>query len=229
MPEGESDASSVERHQRPLTYYQCRRATNRLRRFRNLVIHRENFPIYLPEAPALEQLIPADTPPERRAQTIDSEIDKLIPLVSEILFDLGINTGITFLDKEVSDDGIQFRTRLAKQNRDLLEDYFELPRDRGTARLEFLKFVLRAIDRGLGVLQAATSIAIRRFFNPVVWFANIVRLPIRILEEAGIPVNEASSKVMAAYAWFLRIGMLLIIAFVATKVGVSVPWQQIIP
>jgi hypothetical protein len=64
-------------------------------------------------------------------------------------------------------------------------------------------------------------------FSPLSWIAAAVRLPISILERAGIESGEASSGVLKAYALLMRAIMLVILLFIAAKLGISIPWEKL--
>jgi hypothetical protein len=47
------------------------------------------------------------------------------------------------------------------------------------------------------------------------------------LEHAGVPMEDASSEGLGVVSWALRVAMLAAVAFAATKLGISIPWEKI--
>jgi hypothetical protein len=65
-------------------------------------------------------------------------------------------------------------------------------------------------------------------FNPLTWIAALLRAPFIVFERAGlVRTEEERSRLVGIYIWFLRILILLILAFAAARLGLSIPWSQI--
>lgn len=87
--------------------------------------------------------------------------------------------------------------------------------------------LLDAIDRGIGFYSKRKSIAKLEIFNPLHWIAFFSRIPIIILKIAGI---ETSNKIISnLYSFTMQGIMAIILALLATKLGISIPWDKILP
>ena len=88
---------------------------------------------------------------------------------------------------------------------------------------------MRVLTQGVGVCEARLSNAKREIFNPVVWAAYVIRLPITVMERAGLVGHEKTQElVLGGYARFMKIMMALIISLSALLIGVKVPWKEIV-
>jgi hypothetical protein len=157
---------------------------------------------------------------------MEREINRLIPLVGSALDYIKISTTVTLSDYER--DLATENLAMTKVNRtyDLIDDYFELPRE-GRQSQEFFRLLMQTLERGIGGFEEAMRAAVRRALSPISWLAWIVEIPVRILERAGVPMEDASSKGVHAIVWVLRLGMLIVVSFVATRLGLSIPWEKL--
>jgi hypothetical protein len=210
---------------RPPSYWQCRRAIAWLNRFQGLLIHREHNFIYSKDALPIEKLLPG-VEEKDRWHVIDREINRLVPLVSDALHRIAIQTNVGLKSVEQDLASGVYGLKEVDQTYDLIVDYFQLPRD-GRRRHDFFELLMQTLERGIGGYEALKRAGVRRALSPISWLAWIVEIPIRVLERAGVPMEDASSKGIQAIAWVLRLGMLVIVAFVAARLGFSIPWDKI--
>lgn len=204
-------------------YWRCRRILNRLRKFQDLVRHQERWGYDLDNAQPLEALLPkgTDTSPANAhqvSQLIEKQINRLIPLVQFDLTVTGINTGASI---RVNDDPEQWRDiNLVSSYLDQLPP--EVPRNR---RYELL---MQCLERNIGWFEERQRRATWDAVNPLHWLAQVARLPITVLEMAGlVPTQKEHSQFVTVYVWLLRFVFLLILVFAATKLGISIPWKWI--
>jgi hypothetical protein len=212
--------------QRPPTYWQCRRAIGWLKRFQGLLIHRERWGTYMDSAPPIEELLPGVRENDR-PRVIDREINRLIPLVSSVLHYISIPTVVSQSDYEHDLTSEKLALKEVERNYDLVEHYFELPRQ-GRGRQQFFTLLMQTMERGIGGFEESRQAAIRRAFSPITWLAWVVEIPIKVLERAGVPMEDASSKGVQVIAWILRLGMVGLVALIGAKLGISVPWERAI-
>jgi hypothetical protein len=212
---------------RPLSYWQCRRILAWLVRFKNLLIHKENIGIYLRQAPPLVELLPGVSEMDARVVVIDQELNRLVPLVHSALERLTIPVVVTVSDYEHDLASEPLQMKEVRKKYDLIGDYFQLPRD-GGKRQDYFHLVLHTLERGIGGAEELKRRARLRMFNPVWWVAWVVGLPITILEMAGVPMDEATSKGITVVAWLLRLAMFVAVSFAAAKLGFSVHWDKLL-
>jgi hypothetical protein len=238
------------RRERRLTtgYFDCKKRIKRLRRFQNLVRHREKWAHQIDLAPPLKDLIPElyrDVPPEERSGLmpnltqdqiravrepilIDQEINKLIPMVRAYLNVVGISTRFEFRHREQEFDAAQGRAvpREIVTQFDIVGDYFRLPHDGSGRTFEDLFGV---VEQAIGIYEARQHVAKVELFNPLVWLAKILSAPLYILERAGFDQSPEAiqSGVFQVYAWFIRVLVAAVLVLVAVRLGISVPWGQI--
>jgi hypothetical protein len=206
----------------PLSYWQCRRMLAWLTRFKYLLIHKERMGIYLPETPPLAKLLPGVSERDAYVQVLDRELNRLIPLVAAALDRLMISSVVTTSGYEHDLESEKLRMKEVRKRHDLIDDYFELPQ-----RTDYFDLVLQTLERGIGGAEEMKRRARLRMFNPIWWIAWVVGLPIRILEYAGVPMDEATSSGISVVAWLLRLTMFVAVAFAAAKLGFSVPWDKL--
>lgn len=108
---------------------------------------------------------------------------------------------------------------------DLLEHYGDAHHDKNLADFSYLQ---AALERGIGVYDLKRWFEFRRFFNPLVWLGKLVGLPTRLLEEAGMATDDASSSAMRIWSWLMRIVTLIVLAFVTARLSVSIPWGRLV-
>jgi len=152
----------------------------------------------------------------------------MIPIIHRDLAFAGVPTGIAFEDDERDFDWEKAREirRKVKRQYDLIGDYFNLPQPMG--RANFFDMILATIERGIGVYEVRKDAAKREMFNPVHWIAWVLRLPVTLLDVAGLTTDETSSRMTNAYAWVLRIVILAAVAIGLAKLGISVPWERLL-
>lgn len=205
-------------------YWRCRRVLRRLHEFQDLVRHLERWATDVENARPIEELLPkgTDTSPAnafRVHQLIERQINRLIPLVSRYLSAAAINTRARF----------RYRGYPADEWRegDLVAGYFENVPVEG--RQERFERLMRCLETGIGVYEERQRGAIRDGLNPLYWLALTLRLPITVLEMAGlITTYEEHSQFVKAYVWLVKVVMLSVLILGATKLGISIPWGEIL-
>jgi hypothetical protein len=201
-------------------YWRTKRILERMRRLQDLIRHGENWGGDIALAEPLEKLLP-NVAKERQHIVLDQEITKLLRVVYWDLKYGGVDTefiyGNTYgpLDKDTK----RFRLPL---------DYPRLPREPGREHLSF-QAMMRVLNDGLGVYEARLLQARRELFNPIIWAAHLIRLPITVMERAGFVGHEKTEELMlGGYVRFVKIIMSVILVLVALLLGVKVPWAEIV-
>jgi hypothetical protein len=238
------------RRERRLTtgYFDCKRRLKRLKRFQDLVRHREKWAHQIDLAPPLKDLIPElyrDVRPEERSGLmpnltqeqiravrepvlLDKEINKLIPMVRAYLNVVDVSTRFEFRHREREFDMTQGKTvpHETVTQFDIVGDYFRLPRD-GTGRT--FEDLIGVVNQAIGIYEARQRVAKVELFNPLVWLATILSAPLYILDRAGFDQSPQAiqSGVFQVYAWFIRMLVAVVLVLLAVKLGISVPWNQI--
>lgn len=208
----------------PVGYLECNRRIDKLKRFQDLIRHRERWAIQIEFARPLEDLVPAGTTELARPEVIDQQIARLQPLVSNYLRRAVVETVFSYSDPTLYPE----KSKVVRKY-DVIRDYFELPGgELGSMRQHWFEKVMNILEQGIGMYQARREQALRDKFNPLVWFAGLLRAPLLVLDRAGLlETEEAPSKVLMAYLWMVRLVFLVILALVAARLGVSVPWDRI--
>jgi hypothetical protein len=175
----------------PPGYFQCKRAIRILKTFQGLVYHREGWrplpgsPTYF--IPALETLIPSDTPESAKSAMIQQEISKLIVPVHVILNDAGVFTRWLYRSRKQAP--LPFSTSPSpeqeKREYDIIRQYFELPQS-----LENFEIIVRTLNQGIGVFEMRERAAFWEIFNPLYWFSLILRAPLWVFYRAGFSPSQ---------------------------------------
>jgi len=199
----------------PLGYLACRKILERLEIFKDLVRHNSPYGGYIGKefARPLEELITENIPPGRMYDILEQHINQLIPLVHRDLFYARISLGATR-----GEAGSE-----AERHYDMILQFFEFIRDGGG---NVYNMVIGALDQGIGYYKAKKHQAFWDIFNPVSWIAFILRIPLIIIQKTGLVIDEkGASWILKIYGLIIRALILLILAFLATKLGVSIPWN----
>jgi len=211
MAEEETKGSSSPSPPR-LSYFEYKRTLKRLERFQNLIAHRGNCAINLQLVPPIEQLLPK-IPEQNRHSMIDREIKRLMFVVHHDFSTTNIST--TLIYRPVT--GVETKY-------DLVLDYFDLL---GSQNIDGHASLMLLLENCIGIFQDRKRKAFSELFNPLTWLALGMRAPISILEKAGLADDNTRSLVVKMYSRIMQTLMFLIIAFLATKLGVSIQWQDI--
>lgn len=203
-------------------YFECKWAIERLKRFQDLIRHDKGYADQVRYARSLVELIPELIKTKKIDEhwIIEREINRLIPIIQNDLHLAHIETLITHKtsDLEYDDEKGVHKPKERKSSYNLIRDYFELPN-----KHEFFEMIIKSVERGIGWYLGRERNAFIEIFNPLSWLAFFIRVPIIIIQKAGI---ETSNKVVAeSYAWLIKIIMLILLIFIATKLGISIPWS----
>lgn len=197
-----------------------RRVLKRLLRFQNLVRHKERWAPDMRFACSIEELLPANTPMPDRFELLEKEIHRMMHVVRRDINYAEVATAVVHKHWDPVE-------RKSQEDRyDLILDYFRLPRERDAYKA--YEAVMAALEQAIGVYEARLRRAKRDLFNPVVWAAHLIRLPVTVMEHAGLVGHEKTADmVLGGYAKFMKIAMGIIVGFIALLLGVKVPWKDI--
>lgn len=91
------------------------------------------------------------------------------------------------------------------------------------------EFVMHVLDQGIGIHTLRLKLAKRELFNPVIWMAHLIRLPITIMERAGLASHSKGQEVLVStYGWFMRIAMGALVLIIIGHYGAKIPWSEIL-
>lgn len=208
-------------------YFECGKILERLHRFQDLVRHHQRRGTQLSLARPLEKLLPSGAPEGYRYEVIEQEINRLVPLVGSALYHAEIWTLISWPTQETEYDGDKLIQKKVDRRFDLVEDYFQIPRTSDAAAFNLL---MSAIERGIGVYEEYRRRALWDFINPLAWTAFLIRMPLIVLEKAGLYDEDARSYVLRVYGWLIRSLMFFFIVFGIAKLGIAIPipWDKLI-
>jgi len=224
-----SDPSAVEleswkrreRHFRRLGYFECKRILSVLNDFSDLVRH--DFGIESQRARrSLEELVPGADSLSDRERLLRAAMNRLIPLVDNVLFLADVDT--TMVLEKYESEPLKDPKKVRRLF-DLLENYFDLDHRHN---LSNYSYVIQALDRGIGVFEHKKKSEFRQLFNPATYLGWCVRFPISVLEKAGLEGDEASSVTINAYGWLVRVVMLAVLALFANRLGIKGAWDKLV-
>src|SRR5262249_16508300 len=87
---------------------------------------------------------------------------------------------------------------------------------------DVFEVLMTLLERAIGVYQEWRDAAFRDLFNPLVWLAWFIRLPISVLERAGLQDEATASRVVKGYGGIVRIAVLGVLM----RLGVPIPWDK---
>ncbi len=186
-----------------------------MRQFRALAIDCDRWATLL--VPSSERPIGSTRKPITEMEHL---LNKLVSPVARDMDMVGVRHGVT-----VSGGGTGKPDR--KVQYDLLADFTTFPDDYRQERLEALT---HRLEMAIGAYEERKRDAIRDWFNPLFWIAAVIRIPVSILEFAGlISTYEENSAIIKFYGWAVRIAFLSVLvflaAFLAKKTSFSLPWD----
>ena len=191
-----------------------------MKRFQNLIRHKERWAPDIPLVCPIEELIPADIPMPERFDYLDREILKAMNMVQRGVNYAGVPTGV--IHKRW--DGIEQKG--VERRYDVILDYFRLPRD--TRPHDAYEAVMSVLEQAIGVYESRLKQAKWDFINPVVWLAHLVRLPITVVGRAGLESHDKSAEiVLGGYGKFMKFAMSAILVLIALRLGVRLPWKEV--
>jgi hypothetical protein len=112
-----------------------------------------------------------------------------------------------------------------EQKFDIISDYLRICRNDTDAQHLF-EVMMTTLEEGIGVYQLREQRAWRELFFPTVWLAYIIRLPITVLQRAGI--RPSDKLVTDIYGRLIQAGTLILIVLLSIKLGVTIPWERLI-
>lgn len=221
-PPDEPAPTARPRQQRLTTgYFECTRRIERLKKFQDLIRHKERYAGHLEFARPLEELI-GKHENVLAPLVLDREINRLIPIVHSYLLAIGLGLALTLrIPVEDYNDSGQLIHRMTERKLDLIRSYFDLPHSQYT-----YEKIMGLLDQGIGFYEARSQRAFWELFNPLIWLAWILKTPLFVLEHAGFPNFEG--RVFGAYAWTVRILMLFLIGGLAARVWGIPSWDAIL-
>jgi hypothetical protein len=173
--------------------------------------------------PPLEELLPPNTPATHYPQSIDREINKLLGAVSFFLREAGVQT--SFVQKrEKARSPFQSEPKereIETISYDVILQYFYS----GTMKIsafETFKAVIHVTDQGIGAYEFRKKAAFWEIFNPAIWIAHLIRLPMWILHRAGFAPSQKF------YESFIKTLVLVILGVCAVRVGL-LTWKDLMP
>ena len=226
MAQDDSDSQGTEelrrRAYRSIGFFSCRRILTLLRDFEDLVRHDFGFEAQHARQ-SLEKLVPGASVTADRERLLKNKMNRLIPLVGDVMWLSGRDTTL-ILEQSISVEPLR-PPKKTRRRYDLLEHYFE-PDHHGS--FDNYRHLIQALDRAIGVFEHKKKQEFWQLFNPATYIAWVLRFPISILERVGVEGDEASSVMIKAYGWLIRLMMLLVLALVAQKLGISGVWEKLV-
>ena len=204
-------------------YWRTKNRLERLKRFKNLVIHRERWALEMQTVTPLAELFPGENLKEctfETVQRIEAELRESLMLVFYGMREVAIETHARYR----TFDRIENRDKTWEY--DLILDYFHM--SDGDNRQKNFELLMGRLDMAIGIYKARLPRAKRELFSPITWIAYAVRLPITILERAGLLAHPKSQeKFLNAYGWAVQLATLAVILLILGHYGAKVPWSKI--
>ncbi len=213
----------------PPGYFSCKQRIKILKRYQNLVRHRERWAPEMDFTTPIEHDIPdisSTTDQWHRHMLIDREISRTAVAVHDILNRVGIPTRISRRVREPipSPEG-QRQSR--EEHYDIIADYFQL-QSNDTNRQETFELLMRMIEEGIGVYAMRQDRAFWELFNPLFWVAMLVRSPIWVLQRAGLAGDEQMrSLIVGVYGKSIYLLIILGLGFFVVRQGI-LTWKEVV-
>jgi hypothetical protein len=201
-------------------YFRAKRILRGLRRFQNLIRHKERWAADIGNACPIEDFCSADMPLHERFAFLDREILKAMQIVHRAVNFAGVSTRVIHRHWD------SVEQKEVEQGYELILDYPRLPR--GTRPQDAYESVMSVLEQAIGVYESRLRQSKWDFINPVVWIAYLIRLPITVLERAGLVSHDKTAEMMlGGYAKFMKYAMSVILVLLALRLGVKMPWKDL--
>jgi hypothetical protein len=204
-------------------YWKTKLKLARMVRFKHLIVRRENWAGDADTAPPLAELFPDENVQQGNfltVQRINEEIKETMLMVYRDLEAIGIPTVVSYEEY----DPVEGKDVLRKYN--LIMDYYRLPRS-GDGHASY-QAVIDVLLEGIGAYKGWFKQAKRELFNPVIWAAYLIRIPITVMERAGFGAHEKTQAMMLGwYGRFVQVMMAIILGLFMVRQGIKFPWKEI--
>jgi hypothetical protein len=171
-------------------YFATKRGLARLHYFQEFIRRLERVHHNLDLASAIEQVVIEFVSPGDNRNYIDQEIPRLMRLVQRDLKVAGVIT------KRYRLDWHYVRKITIRTDFDIIMDYFCLPYNEHS-RSAFYSIML-TLDQGIGIYESRLKLAKLEIFNPRMWMVYLTRLPIMIIEGAGLMGHRLAEFILKA-------------------------------
>ncbi len=126
-------------------------------------------------------------------------------------------------EPQVTDAGLTYAPKEEKY--DIVADYLDI--EVGSIEGQYTSdLLMRMLEEGIGAYQARQPVAFREIFYPTVWLAYLVRLPLSVFERAGLVSDEKTA--VDIYAKVLKVVTAALLLFILLKLGVKIPWNELL-
>lgn len=205
-------------------YFQSKHKLSRMTRLRDLIIHKERWATHIDLVLPLEALFPGENLSAANyatIQRIDQEIRQIRRMVWWDLHHIGVDTGVVWKGRRI------LEAKEPDKKFDVIMDYERLPRQENGH--EAFQAVIDVLEQGIGLYKGRLRQAKFEMFNPIMWVAHAIRIPITVMERAGFGANEKTQDMLlGGYARFMKIAMAGILGLLLLLLGFKVPWKHIV-
>lgn len=206
-------------------YRETQRRLDRLTRFKHLIIHRERWAPELRTAPALDELFPGENLKPGTwevIQRIEGELRECLMITHRDLRLCGVSPRTVFVHYDAD------KRSEVTRDYDVALDYFHMSREVDLRRKNF-EVLMERLDMAIGIYRDRLPRAKREGFSPITWLAYLIRIPITVLERAGMMSHPENQKTfIKAYVWVVETLMLVLIIMALGHYGAKIPWSDII-
>jgi len=225
--EASKSAQPVRRF-RPPDYRHSKIRLARLRKFQDLLRHYQRWPDDLALARPLDQLIPQGTPPSDQRRMLELEINKLLVIVHRDVVEANVVPLVEYSWNEPHVDRATAEVVREEKKRlyDVITHYYQLVEDHPYHK-DFAA-IMSVLEQAIGMYEARVKYTFGQLFNPIEWISWLVRLPLEILERAGLDQNDDMHKrAYSIYGWIIRVVFALILLLIAARIGIKVDWKEL--
>lgn len=205
-------------------YFQTKHRLKRMTRLRDLIIHNERWATHIDLAQPLEALFPGENLKSANyatTQRIDQEIRQIRRMVWWDLHYIGVDTVVVWKGRRILEH------KEPDKKFDVIMDYERLPRQENGHPA--FQAVIDVLEQGIGLCKGRLRRAKMEMFNPIMWAAYAIRIPITVMERAGFGANKKTQDMLlGGYARFMRIAMAGILGLLLLLLGFKVPWKHIV-
>lgn len=203
----------------PLRYSQCLNIESKLRRFLDLLCHYWNLPFRKPSQ-SVEELLQIGSNEVNTRQLIRAEINKMLVPVAHAVNHVGLISKVSVkTPRRWREDGLpEWRTR------DLLGNCFDLEAE---SNPDVFLMTVDLLERAIGAYSTQAERAKRTRWYPTEWLAWLLRLPVVVLQSAGLAQGkDAGDKALKFLVWF---GAVIWVALGTFKISdlLSSAWPMI--
>ncbi len=206
-------------YKRPINYLEAATAIKDLKRYLDLVRHCFNYATDINEAKPLKELI-SNYDKKRQYQQLTTEIQKMAGVITHRFYRNGLSSkyNVSTEDPEYDSTG-KIKNKREERFVELFLNFDTLVKAKYIHRQSLYEYTTGIIETVIGDYDRIRLEERKRWLNPVWIIAQVLRIPISIMEYMGINTNDKRTNNFVF--WLVQALVLILLLLLLVKLGLS--------